>query len=85
MDNKNGIAQRQQEHKDRQTLTAEEMAVKSAKRTGNERARREILATMQAENGGSHIMDKDTLINNLLANELRQIWRYQSRIRTDYR
>lgn len=41
MDNKNGIAQRQQEHKDRQTLTAEEMAVKSAKRTGNERARRE--------------------------------------------
>lgn len=27
-----------------------------------------LLATMQAENGGSYIMDKDTLINNLLAN-----------------
>ena len=44
MDNKNGTAQRQQERKDRQTLTAKEMAVKSAKRTGNERARREIIS-----------------------------------------
>jgi hypothetical protein len=43
MDNKNGTVQRQQERKDCQTLTAEEMAVKSAKRTGDERARREII------------------------------------------
>ena len=44
MDNKNGTAQRQQERKDHQTLTAEELAVKSAKRKGNEWARREIIS-----------------------------------------
>lgn len=52
MDNKNDTAQRQQEHKDRQTLTAEEMAVKSAKRTATSGQGVKLLATMQAENGG---------------------------------
>lgn len=44
MDNKNNTAQRQQGQKDRQTKTAEEMAAQSAKRAGNERARREIIS-----------------------------------------
>ena len=52
MDNKNGTAQRQQERKDRQTLIAEEMAVKSAKRTGKERECREIISDYASRKTG---------------------------------